>query len=287
MKHQKLLTVLVSVIVIVSSISALFGIFSSDGPGKFVYESIRGEAVTIYGFGIYKHMSFEVAIQGIAQDIITLFIGIPALVISFFNAVKGSLKAQLIFSGVTFYFFVSYLMYQLMAMYNEFFLSYVLLTASAFFVLLLTLHPLNLKMVQYAFSEKAKTSFGGIFLILNGAAITLLWLSIVVPPLMDGTLYPDGVEHYTTLVVQAVDLSLLLPLSFLLGYLLYKQKPEGYVYGSVYLVFLSIMMTALLSKIIYMGLNGFQIIPVIFIIPILLAFSLTGAYLMLRDFKAQ
>ncbi len=161
------------------------------------------------------------------------------------------------------------------------------LTASAFFVLILTLYPLNVENVQNAFSDKTNTSFGGIFLILNGAAITLLWLSIVVPPLMDGTLYPDGVEHYTTLVVQAVDLSLLLPLSFLLGYLLYQQKPEGYVYGSVYLVFLSIMMTALLSKIIYMGLNGFQIIPVIIIIPILLVFSLTGAYLMLRDVKVQ
>ena len=287
MKHQKLLTVLVSGIVIVSGISALFGINSSDGPGRFVYESIRGETVTIYGFGIYKHMSFEVAIQGIAQDLVTLLIGIPALVISFIHAVKGSLKAQMIFSGITFYFFVSYLMYQLMAMYNEFYLAYVFLTASAFFVLILTLYPLNVENVQNAFSDKTNTSFGGIFLILNGAAITLLWLSIVVPPLMDGTLCPDGVEHYTTLVVQAVDLSLLLPLSFLLGYLLYKQKPEGYVYGSVYLVFLSIMMTALLSKIIYMGLNGFQIIPVIIIIPILLVFFLTGAYLMLRDVKVQ
>jgi hypothetical protein len=85
--------------------------------------------------------------------------------------------------------------------------------------------------------------------------------------------------------VQAVDLSLLLPLSFLFGYLLYKQEPEGYVFGTAYLVFLIFMMTALLSKILFMGANGYEIIPVIFIIPLLLILSCFGAYLMLKDLQ--
>lgn len=285
MKFKKALTFLVSSIIVASAISALSGLLSSGGPGTFNYDSIRDHTINIYGTGIYQHMSHEVAIQGIAQDLITLLIGIPAFIISFIYALKGSLRARIIFTGINFYFFVTYLMYQLMAMYNQLFLVYIFLAGASFFSLLLNLYPLRPVNVKNAFSKKAKTTFGGVFLIFNGAAITLLWLGMVVPPLLDGSIYPPGVEHYTTLVVQAVDLSILLPLAFLFGYLLYKQKPEGYLYGTAYLVFLVFMMTALLSKIIFMGAYGYEIIPAIIIIPVILLCALIGSYGMLREFK--
>ncbi|MDZ7806710.1 MAG: hypothetical protein U5K71_06310 [Gracilimonas sp.] len=285
MKNKKALTFLVAVIAVASAISALFGLLSSGGPGSYQYDSIRDQTIVIYGSGIYKHMSLEVAIQGIAQDLITLLIAIPALIISFIYSLKGSLRARIIFTGVSFYFFVTYLMYQLMAMYNQLFLVYVFLAGASFFVLILNLYPLRSLEVKSVFSKNAKTTFGGAFLIFNGAAITLLWLSIVIPPLLDGSIYPLAVEHYTTLVVQAIDLSLLLPLAFLFGYLLYKQKPEGYLYGTAYLVFLVFMMTALLSKILFMGAYGYKIIPVIIIIPVILLCALIGSYGMLKGFK--
>lgn len=285
MKFKNSLIFLVTGIAIGSSISALYGLLSSNGPGPFQYVSIRNEIIDIYGQGIYKHMSYEVAIQGIAQDLITLLIGIPALIISFIYSLRGSLKARIIFSGTTFYFFVSYLMYQLMAMYNMFFLVYLFLTGSALFVLILTLYPLDPEEIKKAFSNRAKTTFGGVFLILNGSIITLLWLGIIIPPLLDGSIYPIEVEHYTTLIVQAVDLSLLLPLSFLFGYLLYKQVPEGYLYGTIYLIFLVFMMTALLSKILFMGAYGYEIIPAVVIIPGILVLSFLGSYFMLKDLK--
>lgn len=287
MKYRKPLTFLIAVIVLASAFSAITGLISTGGPGIFEYESIRGFSVQIHGSGLYKHMSHEVAIQGIAQDLITLLIAIPALIVSFIYSIRGSLKARLIFAGTSFYFFVTYLMYQLMAMYNGLFLLYVLLTGSSFLVLLLTFYPLNMKEVKDLFASGAKSGFGGIFLILNGTAITILWLGVVIPPILNGTIYPPEVEHYTTLVVQAIDLSLLLPLSFILGYLLYKRTPEGFVYGTCYLVFLTFLMTALLSKIIYMGAHGYQIIPAIFIIPLLLILSGTGTFFMLKDFAVN
>lgn len=33
-----------------------------------------------------------------------------------------------------------------------------------------------------------------------------LWLGVVVPPLVDGSIYPKELQHYTTLVVQGFDL---------------------------------------------------------------------------------
>ena len=73
---------------LISGIAAFTGISSDDGPGQFEYTSIRGEDVTIYGKGIYRHMSADVSIQGIAQDYVTLFIGIPLLLFGLYSARK-------------------------------------------------------------------------------------------------------------------------------------------------------------------------------------------------------
>lgn len=81
-------------------------------------------------------------------------------------------------------------------------------------------------------------------------------MNIIVPPLIQGTIYPPELNHYTTLIVQGFDLGLLLPISFIVGLFLIKKKPMGYLYATTYIIFLSILMTALTAKIIAMGKNG-------------------------------
>jgi len=65
------------IIICIASAAAAVGIFSEAGPGRSTYESIHGEEVLIYGGGIYQHMLEEVAVQGIGQDYIMLFVGVP------------------------------------------------------------------------------------------------------------------------------------------------------------------------------------------------------------------
>ena len=122
-------------------------------------------------------------------------------------------------------------------------------------------------MPHYHFSEKTPAKSVGSFLMLNAAAITFLWLGIVVPPLIDGTIYPLDLNHFTTLIVQGFDLGLLLPISFVIGFLLFRKNKMGYIYSTIYLGFLSLLMTALTAKIIAMAINGVNVFPVIFIIP--------------------
>src|SRR5690606_11461775 len=78
-------------------------------------------AVLAAGTGIY---SAEVAPQGIAQDYVTLFPGLPFLWISLAWARKGSLRGRFLLAGVLGYFFVTYLFYLMMGMYNALFLVY-------------------------------------------------------------------------------------------------------------------------------------------------------------------
>lgn len=68
MKNTKTIITLVVVIALFSVVATLSGILSGIGADSshYVFESIHGQQVTIFGKGVYKHMSADVAIQGIA-----------------------------------------------------------------------------------------------------------------------------------------------------------------------------------------------------------------------------
>ncbi len=287
MKYGRTIGVLVVCIMIVSAASAAVGIFTHDGPGPFVYESIRGEEVMIHGYGLYKHMSADVAVQGIGQDYVTLFLAVPLLgavyLIARQGARTGSLRGQFLLAGVLGYFLVTYLFYLVMGMYNVFFLAYAFLLGTSFFGLALVLLGIDLRELPSVFKERTPVKMCGGFLIFNSVAIAWLWLGVVLPPLLNGSIYPESLQHYTTLIVQGLDLGLLLPLSFVSGLLLIQRRPMGYLLAPAYLVFLSLLMTALVAKIIAMSMLGVNVIPVIFIIPTILLFTILCAVRILRS----
>lgn len=249
------------------------GIFSHQGEGASSYKTIRSEEIELYGIGPYTHMSSDVAIQGIAQDIITLFLALPALLLSFIFSLRGSIRAQLISTGTLVYLLVTYLFYLTMGTYNYLFLIYCVLLFSCFMAVSLSLLSLYHQRFHTRFDNRLPYRFCGSFLVVNSIMIGMLWLSIIVPPLIDGSIYPDALDHYTTLIVQGMDLGLLLPFGILCGILLIRRNPKGYLLASVYMVFLTYLMAALIGKLIAMGLHGVSIIPAIFIIPVIEAFA--------------
>jgi hypothetical protein len=267
MKSRKTIITLSLLIAVFSTIATTMGIFSKDGAGSYQYTSIRGKEVTIFGRGLYKDMSAEVAPQGIAQDCITLFVGIPLLLVALWLALRGSERGRYLLTGTLGYFLVTYLFYTVMGMYNQLFLAYVLLMVASFYGFILTLLSFDKKALNSHFKTATPFKATGGFLIFNAVSIGLLWLSIVVPPLLNGTIIPLQVEHYTTLIVQGLDLGILLPAAFISGVLWIKRTPLGYLLAPIYFVFLSILMAALTAKVIAMALLGYNVIPVIFIIP--------------------
>ena len=287
MKHYGVIKILTFSIVIFSAIASSAGIFIREGAGAYKYESIRGRTVTIYGKGIYRHMSAEVAPQGIAQDYITLFAGIPLLLFSFFKLKQGSLRGKYLFTGTTAYFLVTYLFYTVMGMYNSMYLIYVLLLGASFYNFILSFLSFETRDLMFSFNASVPVRTTGSFLIINSVGIALLWLSIVVPPLLNGTVIPLQTEHYTTLVVQGLDLGILLPASFISGLLWIRKKPLGYLLAPVYFIFLSLLMTALSAKVIAMKILGYNVIPAIFIIPTFNLISIICTMILLRSIQEK
>lgn len=283
MKNTKTITILVLLTALLAAIAAAAGIFTNQGSGQYEFKTIHDQTVTIYGKGLYQHMTADVAIQGIAQDYITLFLAVPLLLLSLFWAQKGSLKGKFILAGTIGYIFLTYLFYMNMAMFNSLFLVYVSLTGLTFFALALTLLSININQLPQVFNKPLPTKFIGGFLIFNASIIALLWLSVVIPPLIDKTIVPLSVQHYTTLTVQAFDLSLFLPISFVSGLLLIRKHKFGFLMAPVYLVFLSLLMTALIAKILAMALAGVNVVPAIVIIPCIALVSIGCGFILIRN----
>lgn len=287
MNTKNKLTIIVILIAFIAGIASATGIFSDFGTGTFEYQSIRGKTVEIYGKGIYQHMSADVAIQGIAQDYITLFVGVPLLIISLIGYRNNSVRAHFLLAGTLGYFLVTYLFYITMGMYNVLFLAYAALLGLSFFGFFITLKQLNRLNIPELFSEKTPHRFVGWLLIVNPLMIAVLWLGVILPPLFSGTIYPDELNHYTTLIVQGLDLGLLLPACFVTGVLLLRRKSSGYLYGTTYSIFLSVLMTALTAKIVAMAINGVNVIPVIFIIPTINVIIILSAAWLIANIKRK
>ncbi len=287
MKYIKQLKILVPLIAIGSMIEALAGILSKDGNGTYLYKTIRGEMVEIYGEGVYRHMTTDVAVQGIAQDYITLFVAIPILLISFYFATKNNLKAKLTLSGTLLYFLLTYLFHIGIALYNEIFLIAVITLFCSLFAFILNIISFDFIEVKSFFTKQKTIHRASIFLIIIATIMCLLWLSIIIPPMLDGSFYPKELHHYSTLIVQGYDLGIFLPLAIISGILGIRRNEYAYVFVPTYLIFLIILMIALVSKIIFMANIGENVIPVIFIIPTILVIATFFAIKVFRSIKTK
>ncbi|MDP1569193.1 MAG: hypothetical protein Q8L86_04245 [Vicinamibacterales bacterium] len=275
------LAVLVPALAASSALAASWALWSSGGPGPSEHLSVHGRTVVLYGQGLYRHMSADVAVQGLAQDYVTLFVALPVLLVAWRRAIGGSLRARLVLAGTLGYFFLTYLFYLAMAFYNAMFLAYVVALGTAFFALTLTMLSFEVACLPAVIDPRVPARLIGGFTVSVAAAIGLLWLGVVVPPLADGTVVPEAIAHYTTLIVQGYDLALFLPIGITSGVLLYRRAPAGFLLGTVNLVFLSILMLALVAKLIAMAMAGASVMPAVVIIPVFWLGAVAGAVTLL------
>ncbi len=266
---------------LLAAVAAAWPFVFGAGTGPFEHVSIRGETVEIYGYGPYRHMPADIAVQGLAQDLVTLFVAVPALIVTLMAARRGSRAGYVALTGVTGYLFVQYLLYLALATYNELFLIWVVLVLLASQCLIRLLLGASQIVEPIVWPPLTRRYVGG-FLIVNGTLIGLLWLSVIVPPLVDGSLYPADLDHLTTMIVQGFDLALFLPPSLLAGYWFIRGREAGDVFAPAYAVFLALQMAAILAKIVWMSAIGVSAGPALVVIPALLAGALAAAWLVLR-----
>lgn len=254
MKNKKLVVSLVIIIAMCSAACAWIGITSNDGGGQYSYTSVHGQEVTIYGTGIYKNESLSMASQVIAQDYIILILAIPALLVSMVAAFRSS-KGLMALAGTLGFFLYTYTSYSFTAMYNHLFLVYILLMSCSLAAFILVCSNAAGYGLRNCFFENPKLKFSGTFMIAMAALVGSMWLGRILPPLFSGTV-PETVEHYTTLIIQAMDIGIVIPAMIIGGILTFRKNPLGYFLVTLMSIKTLTLLISITAMMIGMSNNG-------------------------------
>ncbi|MFM8426526.1 MAG: hypothetical protein ACKOBL_15265 [Chloroflexota bacterium] len=248
------------------------GVFWQGTGEPYPFETLRGETVMIRGHGLYRFDTVNSSAQEIGNDIVTLLIGVPLLVTGIVLSRKGSLRGQLLLTGALGFFLYTYGSMSFLTAFNPFFLVYVALFSLSLFGFIFSMKDLDVDEISHRISDGFPRRSIAIYFITVAVFLTLAWLGLVASPSLTWT-PPAGLESAITMVIQALDLGIIVPTSFLTASLLFKKQPWGYALASVMLLKILTMGAALISMIIVQILSGVAVDPVVSTIFVIISLS--------------
>jgi len=209
--------------------------------------------------GLYKNDTVSVMSMAMGQDLVTLVICVPILLASCYLISRGSIRGRLMWMGLMwmgalFYFTYTYAVASFMVSYNQLFLIYVALFSISLYTFLAGLLSLDVENIKASFSRAVTIKIAAVFSVIMGVLLALMWLQMIIASLLTGS-DPSALTGYTTLVVQAMDLGVIVPAAIAAGLLLLKGNEWGYALTSIVLIKASLLGTAILSMIVFMALN--------------------------------
>lgn len=258
MKITKILVWLVGCIALLSFIASGLGVFWQGNGPRQNFITLHGETVSILGSGLYRFDTVTNASQVIAQDVVTLILGIPLLIISTGLYLKDLLRGKLMLCGTLAYFLYTYTSYTMLVAYNGLFLVYVALFSLSLFAFILALMSIELEALPAHFSVRLPRKSIATFLFVLASFLLLAWVARIGSGLLKD-LPPVGLESSTTLVIQALDLGILVPLSYLAGILLLKRRAWGYLLSSIVLFKSLTLGTAICAMVLGQILAGVEV----------------------------
>lgn len=257
MKQGTALNWLVPLIAILAVITAGVGLFSQGGStGPFMFTTVYGDAVEIYGQGVYRHDSSFVAALFKGTDVVTLFVGIPLLLTGYWLYRRGSLRGSIFLIGMLLYFLYLGVTYTFSAIFNSLFLVYTALFSATLFATILALMTFDTQDLASKVTADMPRRGIAIFMFVAGLGTLMLWLSELIGPLMTG-LAPANLGPYTTMFTHGFDSAVITPVCVITGIYLLKRKPLGYLLAAPLLILCTLIGVVVIGQTISQTLAGF------------------------------
>jgi len=282
MKNQSALKWLIPMIAVLAVFAASMGLFYQTPGTPYQYTNHRGETVMINGHGLYHYDTISTVAQMQGNDLITLLVGLPLLVVATWLAFRGSLRGRLLLSGTLGFFLYTYMSMAMLTAYNALFLVYVALFTLGLYAFILSMLSFDLAELPRHFSPQLPHGAIAGVLFAVGGFLFLAWMGRIVAPLLQNR--PPALENTTTLVIQTMDLSLIVPLAILAGILLLRHSAWGYLLASVAVLkglTMALAVSAMVINMILAGVPDSLAIVIPFLILTLL--NLVMAVLLLRN----
>jgi hypothetical protein len=233
--NKRLITALTLLIVILSLTAVLTALlYKTDSP-PFEVQTVRGESVEIQGSGLYKYDSKSMAAQAIAQDWITLTVGIPLLILSLVYFNKGRFRGRLLLAGTIGYFLYTYTTYAFLSAFNILYLVYVAIFSISLFSFILVLKTTKTDQIKMKIAKNIPRRSVSVYLLFLGIMLLFLWLGRIIPAHIHDQA-PFGLDIYSAPVIQSLDLGVIVPLCFISAVLLWKRSPWGYLLTAIMMI---------------------------------------------------
>jgi hypothetical protein len=201
--------------------------------------AILGSVVALSFPSIYAGLTPAFLPQALAQDIANLAVVSPAWLILAALALRGSLRAYLLWLGVLTFTVYNYVIYTFSIPFGPLFLLWVAVLGLSLYALIGGVTAVDRKAVASAFSSRRAITIIAWFLILTAALFGLLWLSEDVPALLSGS-RPASVVAMAlpTNPVHILDLGFFLPAVLATSVMLLKKKALAFTVAPAFIVFL-------------------------------------------------
>ncbi len=198
--------------------------------------------VGIWTPDFYTRETLNWQAQAIGQDIANLFLVVPVLLIATLFSYKGHRGALLVWAGTVIYLLYTFLIYAFGVHFNMLFLIYCITLGLSFYTVLFFMYGQSKTLLVPSIINPTLIKFAGIYFIVLAVLFCLLWLSEIIPAILQETI-PESVTEVglPTNAVHVIDLSVFLPGMFIVGLLLLKKRPLGYLLAPVLLTFFVLM----------------------------------------------
>lgn len=230
----------IGIVALCFAIALLTGIASAAGVflrGEGTFEpvtSVRGEQYQMATTGVYAYNAMRVVAEGIGWDIFTLLFAVPALLVTLPALARGSFRGRLFALGILAYLFYQYLMYAVAWAFGPLFLLFIAVYALSLAAIVWIASTLPFHGLAERFSPGFPRRGMAVLCFLLAILLVFMWFARILSAFRGGV---QGVlDGQTTLVVQALDLGLIVPLALFTAVSARRGSAVGYLLCSTLVV---------------------------------------------------
>jgi len=238
-------------VAVMAGIASAAGVLAR-GDGAYInVVSPRGIAYEMATTGVYAFNAKPLVAEGAGWDLFTLAVVVPATLISMAFVARGSYRGTLIGIGLFGYYVYMYLEYAVTWAFGPLFPLFVTICGLSLIGIVWFSNVVVRDGVEGRFTSFPVRTF----VVLNVSLATLLtvmWSGRIATAL-SGDLVTAGLFGETTLVVQALDLGLVVPIAVLAAISVWRRTSAGYAVGAVWSVVSAAMAAALVAMLISSG----------------------------------
>jgi hypothetical protein len=201
--------------------------------------AIAGSIISLSVKSIYSALTPAFLPQALAQDIANLAVVAPLWLTFAVLALRGSLRAYLLWLGVLTFTVYNYVIYTFSVPFGSLFLLWVVVLGMCIYSLIGGVTVIDHNVVKSSFANQRTIQVVAWFLIITAVLFSFLWLSEDIPALLSNTRPQSLVDMaLPTNPVHILDLGFFLPAVIATGVMLIKRMRLAYTLAPSFIVFL-------------------------------------------------